>query len=318
MIRSPLNHPRSFSTLTLFLGLAACGDASPDISGGFTAVPAATSASSGFTAPLDTAPSSDGSVFYFTATAADGRPAVFKVPAAGGTATQLAAGAPLSLPSGIAVSGDDQQLYIADGNAGVLRMATSGGALTSLAGTSEAHPRGLDVVRRAGADVVYFTGSDPASSAGAVFTVPGSGGTVVTLAQGQPLAAPVGLAVNAQGDVYVSNPPAFSRTAATSSVLKITGGTVSTVAEGLPLGYPAGVALDSRGTTLFVSGLDAQRSHAAVYAIDLATRAVTTYSKGIAENSGAGGVHRAATRDILGWCGVTVGDRGTIFQITFK
>lgn len=317
MIELLMNRARPLSALTLCLSLAACGEASTEAMG-FTALPAATSAQSGFTAPLDTAPSSDGSVFYFTATAVDGRPAVFKVPAAGGTATQIAAGAPLTLPSGIAVSSDDQQLYITDTNAGVLRMATSGGALTALAGTSETHPRGLEVARRAGADVVYFTGSDPASGAGAVFTVPGSGGAVVTLAQGQPLAAPVGIAVTEKGDVYVSNPPAFGKGAGVGSILKIAGGTASTVAEGLPLGYPAGVALDSRATTLFASGLDATRSHAAVYAVDLATRAVTSYSQGIAQNSGAGGVHRAATRDILGWCGITADTRGTVFQITFK
>lgn len=309
---------RPLSALTLCLSLAACGEAPPEAAGGFTAQSAATSASGGFTAPLDTAPSSDGAVFYFTATAVDGRPAVFKVPAAGGAATQIAAGAPLTLPSGIAVSGDDQQLYIADTSAGVLRMATSGGALTALAGTSAAHPRGLDVARRDGADVVYFTGSDPASGAGAVFTVPGGGGAVVTLAQGQPLAAPVGIAVAAGGEVYVANPPAFGRGAGAGSVLKIAGGTTSSVAEGLPLGYPAGLALDHRGATLFVSGLDATRSHAAVYAVDLATRAVTTYSQGIAQNSGAGGVHRAATRDILGWCGITADTRGTVYQITFR
>ena len=59
----------------------------------------ATTATTGgdFRAPLDAVPSSTGGTFYFTAQKGDGTPAVFTVPAGGGTATVVFAGPPLGI-----------------------------------------------------------------------------------------------------------------------------------------------------------------------------------------------------------------------------
>src|SRR5205823_5629263 len=69
--------------------------------------------SSAFYAPRDGAPSPDGSIVFFIAHTVEG-PAIFKMPAAGGQPTKLAAGDPLVAPFGLAVGVSGQRLYIVD------------------------------------------------------------------------------------------------------------------------------------------------------------------------------------------------------------
>lgn len=282
---------------------------------GYAADPAATSATSGFKNPRDTVPTSDGASFYFTATTGDGKPAVYSVLSAGGTATVIASGAPLSAPNGIAISADDKTLYIADTSAGVLKLPASGGVPQLIAGTETRHPRGLDVAPAGGVETIYFTGDDPVSGQGGVFTLAAAGGAVTTVAKGAPLQTPVGIVVANNGTVYVSNVLAFAASAPAGSVFQIVSGTPTQLVGNLTLGYPAGLALDVANRNLLASGLDAGLSSALVYSVDLTSKVLTTYNQGIAQNSGAGGVHRARSVDIFGWCGTTADMNGTVYRI---
>jgi sugar lactone lactonase YvrE len=228
---------------------------------------------------------------------------VFKVPASGGAFASVPSGASLVNPVGIAISGDNQTLFIADRSAGIFKLAASGGTATVLSGTESSHPRGVEVAASGSADLVYFTGDEATTGTAGVFTIPPSGGAVATLAKGSPFLQPTGVAVASSGDVYVSNPATFGPRPGPGSVLKISAGAVSVVTSGLPFGYPAGVALNRANSTLLVSGLDTTMSHAAVYAINLTSTMVTSYSQGIDQIPGAGGLHRAATVDVFSWAG---------------
>lgn len=302
----------SLALMLLCGGTGGCGGAIV----GYAAAPAATTATGGFTNPLDTVPTSDGATFYFTATNTDGKPAVFTVPAAGGQVTSVFAGPPLVAPNGISISADDKLLYIADTSAGLFKLAVSGSSPQLISGTTALHPRGVDVVQSGGAEVVYFTGDDGATGLGSVFSMPGSGGPITTVAKGSPLGTPVGIVVGTNGNVYVSNPVAFAANSPAGTVLQVSGGKFTELAGGLTLGYPAGLALNLSNTTLIVSGLDGAQGRAAVYAVDLNTKVLTTYNQGISENTGAGGVHRALKFDIFGWAGSTIGGAGTVYRIS--
>lgn len=301
----------SLPSLALMLLGGGCGGAVV----GYAAAPAATTATGGFTSPLDTVPTSDGETFYFTATNSDGKPAVFSVPAKGGAATSVFAGPPLVAPNGITISSDDLTLYIADTSAGLFKLAVRGSSPQLIAGTAANHPRGVDVVNVNGFDTVYFTGDDAVTGQGGVFSMPASGGPLTTVAKGAPLGTPVGIVVGQGGTVFVSNPVAFAPNSPAGSVYQIAGGKPTELATGLTLGYPAGVALNLANSTLIVSGLADSPSHAAVYAVDLNTKILTTYSQGIADNTGAGGVHRSLKFDIFGWCGSMIGGSGTVYRI---
>lgn len=66
---------------------------------------------------LDIVGESKGDVIYYTGTDEAGDPAIFKIPVAGGTVTELAHGAPLSKPDGILVT-SKLAVYVADKGAG--------------------------------------------------------------------------------------------------------------------------------------------------------------------------------------------------------
>lgn len=283
---------------------------------GFAADPAATSTAGGFTNPRDTVPNSDGSTFYFTATTANGEPGVYMVTSTGGAmAVQITAGPPLVAPNGLAISSDDQTLYISDTSAGLFKLAARGGTPQLLAGTDMHHPRGLDVTQSGGADVIFFTGDDPATGQGGVFTIAAAGGAITTVAKGTPLLTPVGIVVAKDGTVYVSNPLAFAANAPAGGLFQIVAGKPTQLVGGLRLGYPAGIALTLNNSLLLASGLDADKGTAVVYAVNLTSKVLTTYNQGISANTGAGGVHRARNADIFGWCGTAVGSAGTVYRI---
>lgn len=301
-------------TLTLLcISTSGCGSVV-----GYAADPATTSATGGFKNPRDTVPTSDGSNFYFTATTGDGKPGVYSVLSAGGTATPIASGPPLVAPNGIAISADDKTLYIADTSAGLLKLPTSGGVPQLVAGTENSHPRGLDVATTGGAETVYFTGDDSVSGQGGVFRIPAAGGAVTTITKGAPLQTPVGIVVSNSGTIYVSNVLAFAASAPAGSVFQIVSGVPTQLVGNLTLGYPAGLALDVANKNLIASGLDAGLSSALVYSVDLTSKVLTTFNQGIAQNSGAGGVHRARNVDIFGWCGTTSDSSGTVYRISLR
>src|ERR1700722_16185842 len=122
-----------------------------------------------FQHPLDAAPSPDGNDTYFTGTNAAGA-AVLRVTGVGGAVSTVAAGAPLAKPTGVAVATNGQSIYVADPQAGtgggIFGLAATGTDETPalVAGTDGRAPRGLDVVRQGGTDVVYFTGTDPSNA----------------------------------------------------------------------------------------------------------------------------------------------------------
>jgi len=71
-----------------------------------------------FRTPLDSTPNPNGDTIYFTAQAKNGKDkGVFTVPAKGGKATVLFSGAPFASPSGIAMSLDGRQIFVADAGA---------------------------------------------------------------------------------------------------------------------------------------------------------------------------------------------------------
>lgn len=298
--------------LALLCAVGGCGSTV-----GFAAEPAASSAAGGFTNPRDTVPNSDGSTFYFTATTSGGQPGVYMVTSTGGAmAVQLTAGAPLVAPNGLAISSDDKTLYISDTSAGLFKLATGGGTPQLIAGTDQHHPRGMDVAQSGGSEVIFFTGDDPGSGQGGVFTVSPAGGAINTVAKGAPLLTPVGIVVAKDGTVYVSNPLAFAVNAPAGGLFQIVAGKPAQLIGGLRLGYPAGLALNLNNSLLLASGLDAEKGTAVVYAVNLTSKVLTTYNQGISENTGAGGVHRALNADIFGWCGTTSPGTGTVYRIS--
>ena len=87
------------------------------------------------------------------------RPAIFRVPAAGGAQRTVLGGGPLRRPEGLAVSNDGKRLYVADTRAGhILVVPVSGAKPHVLRGTAGTSPRGLEIQTRGGKELVVYTG----------------------------------------------------------------------------------------------------------------------------------------------------------------
>lgn len=306
------------------LGLSACSSGPPPLGANFT--PSAATTSGDYQLPLDSVPTSDGKTFYFTAMGSGGM-GVFRVDAAGGAATPVFVGAPLVSPFGIAISGDDNTLYIADSAAGhdpndpmgdaksgaLYSLPAAGGTPTAVAETVGLRPRGVEVAQQDNADVVYFTGTTADGKPG-VFKLAGG---LQTLASGDPLTDPGGITISRSGAVYVANTAAAQN--GLSSVFQIDGGSANEIVSGIKVGYPAGISISQDGKTLLVSGQDAVLGTSTVYRVNVDTREVTTINQGLENNPDAGGLHRARSADVFSWCGVTVGTggSGTVYRISF-
>ena len=263
--------------------------------------------------PLDAAPSPDGTVVYYITTG-DGGSVLSSVPAAGGSATTIVQGAPLVKPTGVAVATDGSRVFVADQQAlqdsvagasgGVLQVGTTGTpAATLLAGTEGRSPRGLDVVSEGGADVVYFTGLDPAN--GAPGPVPGPRRRRLrstTVAEGAPFASPDSVVVTAGGVAYVTDQGSGK---GKGEVLKVSDGKVTPVLSDLRLGTPAGVTTVNDDATLLVSSIDAATLSDQVLFLDLASGKTAAATKVIGANKdSAGGLHRAHAAPVLAWADV--------------
>jgi sugar lactone lactonase YvrE len=300
-----------FVSLAALLSMAGgCGNQG----GGISAVPATTSGN--FMQPRDSVPSSDGTIFYFTATTSAGQPAVFKVPAAGGQATVVASGAPLVSPNSLAISSDDQTLFVTDSGGGnqIFTVPTGGGSASPLSGTSGTFPVGIEV-GQSGGDLIYFTGRDVSSGKPGVFSIRPTGGTPSLVVEGAPLTTPGGVTVTSTGGLYVVNTPAQGQI--TGCIYQVSGGAASQFACGLHFGNPSGITLNLAQTTLLVSGGD-DTGHDLVYTIALSTKAVATAADGISQNTNGGGVHRARNADIYSWADLTAGGLGTVYRIELK
>jgi len=306
----------------LILGLAGCATqpaaapqgAKPALGNEVVASADVVTKSGAFKNPLDSTPNPAEDTIYFTATGNNGK-GVFRVPAAGGAAEEVATGAPFLSPRGIAISTDGKQVYVADTQAGqILVVPAAGGKPAPLPGTLGAAPRGMDVVNMGGADMVYFTGIDPADGKPAVMKIASAGDKAPTvIVKGAPLVAPDAVVMTKAGVLYVSDQSAGS--ANSGAVFKVAGGTATRIADNLKLGEPGGVALTPDDGVLLVSSIDKAKGTDQVLLIDLGSLQTGLVTAVVGENHAAGGVHRASGKGLFSWADSEAGGRGSVYII---
>jgi DNA-binding beta-propeller fold protein YncE len=261
--------------------------------------------------PLDSVPAPDAQVIYFTANGSSG-PAVYKVASTGGDVTAVAAGAPLVAPWGLSISTDGQTLYVADlggeqssdGNV-IFALPAGGGTPTRLETTAGSRPNVPEVVSENGVDMLYYSGFDPSDQQPAIFKLnPAQAEAPVVVFKGTPLVWPSGVAVTKSGAVYVVDMGAAGDER--GAVFRIQGDVTEKLADQLRTsGWIAGAALTLDESILLVSNLHAEKGTAQVLAINLATGELGLINKGIANNTGAGGVHRAHRLNQFSWADIT-------------
>ena len=307
--------------LAMLLGLGACGGGGdgdgestvPTI--GDAAIKSATvvAQTEAPTQPVDAAPSPDGSTIYYLTTG-DRGPALLEVAAeANSPSTTLAEGAAPGeahrrrrrhrrcerLHRRPAGSPGQRRRSIRR----ILVAPTSGAADTHPAsGTEGRAPKGLDVVSDGGADVVYFTGTDPANGNLGLFRVPAAGGAVTTVAAGAPFVSPDSVVVSARGVGYVTDQGSGT---GKGQVIRVSEGAVTPVLSDLRLGTPAGVTLAPGDGTLLVSSIDASTSSDQVLFLHLASGTTAAAAKVVGANKdSSGGLHRAHASPVLAWADV--------------
>ncbi|MGH9278969.1 MAG: hypothetical protein ACRD12_12800 [Acidimicrobiales bacterium] len=256
--------------------------------------------------PVDAAPSPAGTTIYFLVTG-DSDAMVSRVRAEGGPATELARGAPLARPTNVAVATDDSRVFVADpasGGSGAVLVVPSGeaGRAVALPGTQGREPRGLDVVKGADGDILYFVGTDPTSRVPGLFSVPSAGGKVTTIATGSPFVSPDSVVVAADGTAYVSDQGTAE---GQGLVFRVAGGALTQVLTSLHLGRPAGVTLLNDDQTLLVSSVNKKSRSNQVLFLDLPTGKTAAATKVIgAQKNSAGGLHKAFAAAVLGWADI--------------
>jgi sugar lactone lactonase YvrE len=276
-------------------------------------------------APVDAAPSPDGKRIYYLAVSNDGsdQPSagVFAVDAAAegnGAIDELTTGEPLLTPLGIDSSLDGRTLFIADTTAGadatgaLFSLAAAGGAPAIVPGSEGYRPAGVVVSKQRGEEVLYFTGRDPESGAGAVFRIASSGGQAQRLASFDADSEPGGVAVANNGDLYIAD-----HAGASARVLRVRSEQVTVYLTDIALGFPAGIALTSDSRTLLVSGLDPQTKHDVVYSVDLTTRKLGRVTQGISAYRESAGLHRAHDVNVFAWADSQAKRSGTVYTVKF-
>ncbi|HEV3401026.1 MAG TPA: hypothetical protein VG078_04320 [Acidimicrobiales bacterium] len=249
---------------------------------------------------------------YFTATSSKG-PGVFRVPADGGVAEALIAGAPFTKPVGVAVSTDGDRVLVADSELETLRgeegavlavPVAEDGATTPVDGTQGMGPRGVEVVSEGDEDVLYFTGRDAADGVPGVFKLPLDGRQPATpVLKGAPLADPDAVTVTRDGVAYVTD----RGTSGTGEggLFRVTGGAAERIV-GIRAPAFAGVTLTFDESTLLVSTLSPQGTDQ-VLLVDAETLRTATFSEVIGENRRGGGLHRAHRVDVFAWADLAAG-----------
>jgi DNA-binding beta-propeller fold protein YncE len=276
------------------------------------------SLSGDYRTPLDSSPSPDGATIYFTAGTRNGKAkGVFTVPSAGGAAEAVFTGAPFVGPAGIALSPDGQRAFVADPDAGrlfaVSLAAGQDRTPVAIAGTAGTQPRNLDVRTEAGQVTIYFTGVDAADGQPAVLKMSSFGAPAPAVVfKGAPLVAPDGIAVAADGTVYVADRAAGG---ALGKVFKIAGGVPSVLVDGVRTGKPAGIALTKDGSLLLVSAFQADGKRDQVLVVDTATGQSASVTDVVGKNKAAGGVHRAHDVDVFSWADLQAGGSGRVYRV---
>jgi len=174
-------------------------------------------------------------------------------------------------------------------------MRIPGGGLPSpVRGSAGTAPQNLYVAIQSGQQVIYFSGKDPGSGQAAMLKLATPGAAAPTVvAKGSPLVAPDGVVVTPAGIVYVSDRSASG--GSIGKVFKIDGSTVSVLIDRVRTGNPAGLALTQVISTgeliLLVSALQLVGSSDQVLLVDLSSGQTGSFTKVIAENHSAGGLH---------------------------
>ena len=246
----------------------------------------------------------------------------------GGAATS----AQLNSPHGVAADSAGN-FYIADSGNNVVRKVSAGGAITTLAGTGTAGfggdggtatsaqlsgPQGV-AVDSAGNVYIADTGNSRVRevSGGTITTVAGSGSPGYAgdggAAASAKLYSPVGLAVDAKGNLYIADTN-------NSAIRKVASGTISTVAGNGLQGYagdgsaalnaqlndPEGVAVDAAGNLYITDTLNYR-----VRMVSLNGKIATIAGNGVGGYSGDGGP--AGLAQLSYPAGIAVDTAGDVF-----
>jgi sugar lactone lactonase YvrE len=285
---------------TLGTVVAACGDdeeAAPPFGSDIIKRVEVATRGGDFRGAIDATLSPDGATVYFTATSSRG-PGVFRVPASGGDAVPVVAGPPFRTPVGIAVSTDGARLFVADTEAGsVFAVPVTGGSPTPVPGTEATAPRGVEVGRHGGQDVLYLTGRD------GVFKLPLDGtGSPTTVLRGSPLVSPDAVTATRADVVYVTD---RGSPGGSGAVYRVAGSSAEKLAD-LRAPDLAGVTLTLDESVLLVSALSAKGTDQ-VLVIDLATGRTGIFDDTIGENRRGGGLHRAHDANVFAWADLAAG-----------
>lgn len=277
------------------------------------------SLSGDYRAPRDSTPSPDGATIYFTASTRNGKAkGVFAVPAGGGEARAVFTGAPFLAPAGIAMSLDGTQAFVADPTANAIYALSVGAdqdhTPVAVPGTPGTSPRNLDVVSEGDQVTIYYSGQDPRDRQPALLKISAYGAVApVVVFKGAPLLAPDGVAIDANGSIYVADRAAGA--GGLGAVFRISGGNASVLVDGVRTGNPAGIALTRDGTTLLVSAFQADGKRDQVLVVNTATGQAASVTDVVGKNKAAAGVHRAHNVDEFSWADSEAGGSGRVYRV---
>ena len=282
------------------------------------------------TTPIDATPSPDGSQIYYIAYASkideDSMktlkiPAVFTVPAAGGTPKELFEGDPLLAPFNITISDDGQTLFIADSAADqaaeaersdgrVFSMSVSGGTPTALAGTEGIAPAGIEVSGQS----ILVTGMKDGQAG--LYRTGLAGGAATAVATGAPFADPSGVTAAKDGTAYVVDTGSVVSAQVLGSIVKVTtDGKTEVILDGISVGQPAGIALVHDESALLISGLDPTDGSDRVFRVELSDRSVRQLSATIGAFGESAGLHRARNAEVFAWADSHANGSGTVYVL---